>query len=232
MEVPVAPASPAFAPPIPHELRTGDTVPSGKTYVQRVTDLDTGEVSWVNLGTFRPLSTVADMLGIGRRRFRGVLLAMGMVQQEYDQYSRESRNRLAPWAVESGLGRRIERKHLQDHQPFDVLSELGVAFVRDHLLQAELALEGPAKAAREGLLAFEARRTLDGPQRVSWLADHYLGLNQLDVARIVGLSEGRVSQLLAARESRRQWLRAQQARELPRMDMPAGAYADHLAMAA
>lgn len=229
MQVANTNASPPVLPMTPQELQEpGSTPLAGKVYVQQVVDRDTGEVSWVNLGTFRPLSAVADMLGIGRRKFREVLLSLGVVQQEYDEYSRQNRHRLSPWAVESGLGRRIDRKHLRDHQPFDVLSEDGVAYVRDHLLQATMTLEGPARAARDALVAFEARRTLDSAQRVSWLADHYPALSQQDVSEIVGVSEGRVSQLLDRRASRLRWLKAKQAEELPWKEMAPERYAEHL----
>jgi len=91
-----------------------------------------------------------------------------------------------------------------------------------------MTLEGPARAARDALVAFEARRTLDSAQRVSWLADHYPALSQQDISEIVGVSEGRVSQLLDRRASRLRWLKAKQAEALPRKEMAPEAYADHL----
>nr|WP_281720938.1 hypothetical protein [Nitrosomonas nitrosa] len=177
----------------------------GKVFKQRIINLDTGETEWVDLGTMRPISAVADLLKIGPRHLRDLMVTMDMLQPEFDPYANKHRRRLAPWVVESGLGRRIERRAFKDHTPFDVLTEEGVTYVRDHIGAAVEGKSAPVVAARDALRAFEERRgtPLDTEGRIRWLSQCCPGIRPCDVSDIAGASRAYVSRILAEQERER-----------------------------
>lgn len=203
-------------------------------YRRKVVDLDTGNTCWTDLGDHRPLTEVAIALGIGPRKFREVLLAMGLVSRELDTAGSQFRNaetgdgfipagakfrhRLTPWAVESGFGYRMDNVGFAfdpEKTPFDVLSPLGVEYVNDHLTAALAKLNEPTHAMRsamEDLAAFEATRRgpLDNHGRVLWLDDHHPNLPASDVAGALGITDRLVRRWREARDKQlaglRRWI--------------------------
>jgi hypothetical protein len=186
-------------------------------YTRQVTDLDTGAKSWLDLGDHRPLTEVAKDLGVGSQTFRKALLQMGLLQREFDERSKQHRNRLTAGAVDSGFGVRHDNKGFQqdlDCTPFDVLSPSGVAYVRDYLPMALVEIGRlPAGVANalETLRAFEAKRkvgSMTPEMRVCWLADHHPDLGPADVAAGVGVSETLVHRYRARQIDQRRALEA------------------------
>jgi hypothetical protein len=177
-------------------------------YMRKVTDLDTGKVSWIDLGDHRPLSEVAKAVGLGPRRLRDVLAHMGLLSREWDDRSQQHRFRLTPGAVESGFGIRHDNKGFHydpDRIPFDVLSPTGVEYVRDHLPAALAALSelpGDVRDALAALGAFAApRNTAMTPEmRVYWLTCRYPNIGPSQVAQGLGISETLVHRYRARRE--------------------------------
>lgn len=177
-------------------------------YVRQVTDLDTGKKSWIDLGDHRPLSDVAKDFGIGPRRFRDALDYLGLLSREWDDRSQQHRFRLTPGAVASGFGIRHDNKGFQydpDRTPFDVLSPVGVEYVREHLPAALAALSelpGDVRDAFAALGAFEARRltAMTPEMRVCWLTCRYPSLGPSDIAQGLGISETLVHRYRARRE--------------------------------
>ncbi|MFO1083790.1 MAG: hypothetical protein U1E21_04440 [Reyranellaceae bacterium] len=165
-------------------------------YTRKLIDLDTGEKKWIELGDHQTLTEVAHDLAIGERHFRTVLLHMGILQREWDERSRQFRNRLTPGAVQSGFGIRHDNKGFHsdpDRSPFDVLSPEGVEFVKDHLrasLDAVGALPADAREAFAALSKADERRLSETTpeMRVCWLDQHYPGLAASIVAKGLGVS--------------------------------------------
>jgi hypothetical protein len=176
-------------------------------YVRKVVDLDTGE-AWVDLGDHRPLSDVATSLGIGPREFRRLLVAMQVVMPEWDDAAKQYRHRLTPGAVASGFGIRHDNKgfhHSPDKTPFDVLSPLGVEYIRHNLKKARAIVDRrspPVRAAGEALDAFEARRgrPMSPEGKVRWLVQNYPAMTHAQVADIIGITRQAVSKHVATLE--------------------------------
>jgi len=177
-------------------------------YKRQITDLDTGKKSWIDLGDHRPLSDVAKDLGIGPRRFRDVLAYMGLLSREWDDRSQQHRFRLTPGAVASGLGIRHDNKGFQydpDRTPFDVLSPVGVEYIRDHLPAALAALSelpGEVRDALTALEAFAARQltAMTPEMRVCWLTCRYPNMGPSQIAQGIGISETLVHRYRARRD--------------------------------
>jgi hypothetical protein len=189
-------------------------------YKRPVVDLDTGEKAWLELGDHLPLTDVAKELGIGPRRFRHVLLHMGILQKEWDERSRQHRHRLTPGAVRSGFGIRHDNKGFQydsDASPFDVLSPVGVQYVRDHLSAtlAQLAeLPANVRQAVAALDAAAARRLtpMTPEMKVSWLTHRHPDLTAANIAKALGISEPLAHRYRSRRQN--QIRRAEQASAL------------------
>jgi hypothetical protein len=177
-------------------------------YVHKMIDLDSGQALWVDLEDHRPFSEVARSLGIGERTFRQVLNAMGLLQREWDARAERHRNRLAPWAVNSGLGVRHDNRAFKRdalREPFDVLSPEGVEYVVDHLEETFAKMKAPSPCllkARAELKEAEKRRTqpMDAEQRVSWLVAHHANLTQENIAEIVEVSDRLVRRYIKRRD--------------------------------
>lgn len=177
-------------------------------YMRKIEDLDTGETEWVDLGDHRPLTEVATSLGLGPREFRRLLVAMQIVMPEWDEASKQFRHRLTPAAVASGFGMRHDNKgfhHSPDKTPFDVLSPLGVEYIRENIARARAVvarLPPPARTAGDALRAFEARRggKLDNEGKVRWLARHCPAITQQQIADLLGVTQQAVSKHLATME--------------------------------
>jgi AraC-like DNA-binding protein len=186
-------------------------------YTRKIVDLDTGEASWVDLGDHRPLSDVASALGVGPREFRRLLLAMTLVSPEWDDVSNQFRHRLTPGAVASGFGIRHDNKgfhHSHEKTPFDVLSPLGVDYIRGHLKKARELLarkRPPVVAAGAALEVFEARRAnpLNHEGKVRWLAQSYSEMTHEQISQIVGITRRAVSKHIATMERQIRTAKAQ-----------------------
>lgn len=184
-------------------------------YTRQVMDLDTGAVTWVDLGDHRPFSEVAKILSIGPRKFREVLAHMGIVSREWDDRSQQHRYRLTPAAVESGFGMRHDNvgcRYDPDRVPFDVLGPAGIEYVRDHLQPALAAMaETPAEvsAAVAKLVALDGKRRAPLPlsQKVCWLEAHYPEITAAQVAAACGVSETVVHKYRRRLRQQREYLR-------------------------
>jgi hypothetical protein len=172
------------------------------TYTRKVTDLDTGETRWENLGPHLPLTDAALQMGYGPRSFRRMLVELGLLQREHDAKAGEDRHRLSPWAVANGFGIRVDRKWIKHRDglvPFDVLSPEGMDYVRENLSSAvakvRRAAAGPAQDAREALSKYEQARgrALDPEGRVRWIQHHFAGLTEREVAEALGVSQALVN---------------------------------------
>lgn len=96
--------------------------------------------------------------------------------------------------------------------PFDVLSPLGLEYIRDNLPQArdELTneIDKPVQAARDALRAFEKARgeDLDAQGRVWWTLHHYPMLSERQVAKVLGVSPGLVNRYSHRRKKKVEFL--------------------------
>ncbi len=177
-------------------------------YTRQVMDLDTGETSWLSLGEHMTITEAAASLGFGPRKFREVLLHLGVLHREEDPRSGQHRSRLSPAAVQSGFGIRHDRFGFVgdvERQPFDVLSPLGMTYIREHLKVTLAALERPtdlASEAAERLSAHERGRLhpMTAAMRTAWLADHFPKLTATEIAGVLGISRQAVSKHLARRQ--------------------------------
>lgn len=178
-------------------------------YMNKLVDLDTGKPLWVDLGEHRTLSEVSDMFGIGYRTFRQVLLAMDLLQREWDTRAQRHRNRLAPWAVNSRLGMRHDRHAFERDSartPFDVLSPEGVEYIQDHLEETYKKMKAPSPdllKARAQLKEADSRRVrpMDAEGQVGWLTAHCPNLTPKDIAAIAEVSDSLVRRYIDRREA-------------------------------
>ena len=178
-------------------------------YERKIVDLDTGEASWIELGDHRPLSDVATMFGVGPREFRRLLTAMTIVSAEWDDISKQYRHRLTSGAVASNFGIRHDNKnfqHSKERTPFDVLSPLGVEYIRHHLKKAQALLSRrppPMAAAADALTTFETRRSqpLNAEGKVRWLLQTYPAMTHAQVAEIVSVTRQAVSKFVTTWET-------------------------------
>jgi hypothetical protein len=142
---------------------------------------------------------------------------MEVLQREYDERSKVHRQRLTAGAVRSGFGIRHDNKgfnHDPDRSPFDVLSPLGVEYVRQHVPAALAAigeLPAPVRKALAALQEASQKRRLEmtPEMRVYWLADHFPDLDAGHVAKGLGISETLVHRYRSRRQD--QIRRAEQA---------------------
>ncbi|MBN9333010.1 MAG: hypothetical protein J0I64_06025, partial [Devosia sp.] len=93
-------------------------------YVTEVIDRQTGELVTVSQGNWITVSELGECYGVGRKEIRQVLVKMELLQPE--GAPDHTRYRLAHWAVEAGLGKRVERK---GRIPFDTISPLGQEWI-------------------------------------------------------------------------------------------------------
>jgi hypothetical protein len=160
-------------------------------YVTELMDRSTGSLVQVELGEYVTVTELGQRYNKGPNEIRSILHHMGLLRGE----GRHRRYRLAPFAVEAGLGKRHENP--RSGHPFDVLSPKGqqlVALAWDDTI-ADLQKERSqcpkachAKAALEQFCA-DRERTLTTQQQVSWLQHHFNGLTNRQIASIISVSE-------------------------------------------
>lgn len=175
-------------------------------YSAEVLDRVTGDLVEVNKGHWITVTELGEAYGVGRRKVRAVLHHMGLLQSE----GRHGRYRLAPFAVEHGFGKRID-KPKRSKYPFDVISPEGQRLIRiawdDTLadMDAELANKADRRIAHEALKAFQSKRSrnLEAQEEVCWLRDHHSSLLNRDIALIVGVSEQLVGRYVATQNKQR-----------------------------
>jgi hypothetical protein len=176
-------------------------------YVRQITDYDTGTTEWVELGEHRPLSAVADELEMGHRAFRDALVAMGLLQREWDDMSKQHRHRLTPGAVRSGFGVRHDNKgfaHDRERTPFDVLSPAGVQYVRDRLSSTLVEMSKLPQHVADAIKALarfteQRRSTMTAQMKACWLVDHYPALTASQIADGIGVSRRLVDRFISIR---------------------------------
>jgi len=161
-------------------------------YTREILDRTTGHLVTVPIGDWITVTELGERYGLGRKKIRAILHHMGLLQPERGHY------RLPHWAVERGLGNRIERS--KSRHPFDVISPLGQqliaeaweATVADY--DASCRAEAGVDAARAALDAFKARRQspMTTQEEVCWLLD-YRDLPYETIATVLEVDRALVS---------------------------------------
>jgi hypothetical protein len=183
-------------------------------YTREILDRSSGELVTVSMGEWRTITEVAEVHGIGPRKFRAVLQRLDFVQLEYKD--NEWRHRLSPWVLERGWGQRLKRSRGTHQTPFDVISPDGQdwialkveaaiaeleAEVSPEMEAAGLALENFRKARNEYRAQFADRKNMPVDEMVAWLSDFFPRLSHQEIASILYVSRQLVSRLLRRRSS-------------------------------
>ncbi|MBK1795087.1 hypothetical protein JHL21_11315 [Devosia sp. WQ 349] len=180
-------------------------------YFEEVLDRKTGKLLSVSQGDWITVTELGESMGLGPKETRSVLAKMQFLQVEGS--ATHSRYRLPLWAVDEGLGRRIERK---GKPPFDVISPLGQSWVAERweeTMAAMAAAKGePVRIAQAALAAFKQERnayaaTWERPEmttkeEVYWVVYHFPELTQSEIAQVVHVSQPLVHRLLAEQRKR------------------------------
>jgi hypothetical protein len=176
-------------------------------YHSEILDRSTGHLTTVSIGDWITVTELAERHGVGPRQVRAILHHMGLLQAEKGRY------RLPLWAVEKGLGRRIDRP--KSGHPFDVLSPLGQelvdqcwhATVADY--EADIRKKDGIDEARSRLEAFRARRLQPMPtqEEVCWLLDQMRDITYQSVATILEVDHALVSRYAKSRANDRDYWR-------------------------
>jgi hypothetical protein len=183
-------------------------------YTKEILDRSSGELVTVSMGEWRTITEVAEVHGIGPRKFRTVLQRLDFVQLEHKK--NEWRYRLSPWVMERGWGRRLKR-NLGSHQtPFDVIGPDGQDWIADNVeaaiaeIEAEvspemeaarLALERFRTTRNEYRARFPDRENMSVDEMVGWLSDFFPRLSHQQIASVLSVSRQLVSRLLDRRSS-------------------------------
>lgn len=184
-------------------------------YTQEIFDRQTGEMSTVAMGNWVTITELGEMLGAGSRETRTILRKMEFLQIE--DTATKTRNRLCPWVVQRGWGKRIETNR---SRPFDVVGPAGQAWVAErwHQIVEELrasksALSWEAAAALNDNLSWR-HRPLPVELQVFWLADHFPTITQVEIASIINVTQPLVHRYLRRRSARLASLRAKKEKAL------------------
>lgn len=186
-------------------------------------DRSTGELRHVSQGHWITVTELGETYGYGTKEVRFVLAKMELLRTE--GAATHSRYRLAPWAVEQGLGKRIERK---GKIPFDTISPEGQAWVAerwgDTVQTLEDAKSVPARKAEDALGRFRSQRNayraslgqeeMSTKEMVYWVVDHFPNLSQPEVASVVKVTQPLVNRILMDRKRHLMKLRAHR-RQVP-----------------
>lgn len=192
-------------------------------YFAEVLDRKTGELVSISQGEWLTISELGTAYGLGPKEIRAVLVKMELLQPEGVSHTRY---RLTPWAVDAGLGLRIERK---GKIPFDTVSPLGQAWVSERwdatIAFLESARTQGARAASKALTAFRDERNtyreaigaleMSTKEMVYWVTDHFPTLSQSEIAQVVHVSQPLVNRILKARQERLSYLTTLRDRPLP-----------------
>lgn len=177
-------------------------------YVTEVIDRKTGELISVSQGNWITVSELGQCYGVGKKETRQVLLKIALLQPE--GLDSHTRYRLVPWAVQAGLGKRIERK---GKIPFDTISPLGQDWIAARWDAAMTSIEDAktdqVRTAEATLKKFveerDAFRDAVGRERMTtkemiyWVVDHFPSLSQSEISQAVHVSQALVSRILKRR---------------------------------
>ncbi len=174
-------------------------------YVEEVLDRATGEMVTVSKGDWITITELGARHGVGQREVRTVLRQLGVLVVEGT--GSHQRHRLAAWVVRQRGGKRIEKRGAY---PFDVVSPEMQEWIGERWSSALEAIAdeatAPSLTARDALATFNAGRR-KGPltvqEAVSWLADHFSGLTQAEVAMVLSVTQQLVSRHLNVRSKQR-----------------------------
>lgn len=186
-------------------------------YYHETLDRSTGDLVSVSLGDFITVTELGEQYGKGRNEIRTILHHMGLLRSE----GLHGRYRLAPFAVEAGLGKRIEKS--RSGHPFDVISPKGQRMIgaawNDVVVDLELEwLADPMiSEARTALSDFSSSRNrqLKPQQQVTWVSFYYPDLTNRQIAAILAVSEQLVGRYVNRAAKRREFLERQIKRPLP-----------------
>lgn len=177
-------------------------------YFTEELDRSIGELRRVSQGHWITVTELGETYGYGKKEVRFVLAKMELLQTEGAAHSRY---RLAPWAVEQGLGKRIERKGAI---PFDTISPEGQAWVAERWGDAIQTLEDaksvPVRKAEDAIEHFRSQRNayraslgqdeMSTKEMVYWVVDHFPNLSQPEVALVVKVTQPLVNRILMDRK--------------------------------
>ena len=177
--------------------------------MQEILDRRTGELITVGLGNWITLTELGVVYGVSPRKVRTVLREMDFVYVPGG--GAKQAHRISKWALSCGFGRHHPRSKTVKHA-FDVISPTGQDWIAerwaDALERVDARSRSPAiDSAREGLLAFKVatgRDTMKVHEEVHWLADHFGGLTQSEIASILDVSQQLVSRYLNIRSKQRE----------------------------
>lgn len=192
-------------------------------YTQEILDRQTGEMLTISMGNWVTITELGEMLGAGPRETRTILRKMEFLQIE--DTATKSRNRLCPWVVERGWGKRIETNR---SRPFDVVSPQGQAWVAERWQKVGAELHAAKSAlslkATAALNEYLRTRTSQLPVelQVFWLADYFPTITQVEIASITNVTQPLVHRYLQRRSARLASLRAK--KEMPLEDKPRMSY--------
>jgi hypothetical protein len=179
-------------------------------YTAEILDRATGELVEVDQGNWVTVTELGKAHGVGPRRVRAVLHHMGLLRSE----GKHGRYRLAPFAVERGYGKRIDRPK-RSKWPFDVLSPEGQRLIDETWevtvadMQSDLEKDSSTGTASTALDHFKKARSrpMETQEEVCWLRDHQSGLTNTQIATVTGASEQLVGRYVALQLRQRQELR-------------------------
>lgn len=190
-------------------------------YTKQILDRATGELVTVSTGEWRTITEVAEMHGIGARKFRAVLRRLDFLQLEY--VGKDWRHRLAPWVTDQGWGKRLRRNHCERVTPFDVVSPEAQEWIGERLatvlaemkaevspeIETALAALDDFRAARNEYRAkLKDGKEMSVEEMVRWLSDYYPKLSQPEIATALHISQQLVSRYQDQRSKSLKYARA------------------------
>jgi hypothetical protein len=174
-------------------------------YFEEVLDRKSGELTKVSQGHWIKVSELGQLFGVGRREVRSVLRQMGVLAVE--GAASHQRHRLAAWVVHREWGRRIEKKGMV---PFDVLGPELRQWMAERWQSTVEAIAADtssrslvARAALDRFKVVTGRSNLSAQEEVSWLADFFPELTQVETGMVLNVSQQLVGRFRAIRTKQR-----------------------------
>lgn len=174
-------------------------------YFDEVLDRKTGELVRISKGEWITITEMATSFGVGPKKARAVLREMGVLQIE--DRGGHCRQRLAPWVVQRGWGKRHEPK---GRYPFDVIGPQAQQWIAERWVRTSNELQaknlkGEVGRAASALQQFKALRSnpMRTQQEICWLSDQFPALSQSEIGSIVEVSQQLVSKFVRIQQAQR-----------------------------